>query len=99
MVSPSGTSGRQRELARSGPEAEVDQRLLVGRADDRLPVDALERQPPHPPAPHGLGEGLERGGDAPVAGLRQYLQALAAALDIEDRLRAGEHDIGARLAG
>ena len=35
---------RQRELARAGAEAELDQRLLVGRADDRLAVDALERE-------------------------------------------------------
>ena len=50
---------RQRELARPGAEAELDQQLLVGRADDRLAVDALERELAHAAALDGLDERLE----------------------------------------
>ena len=52
---------RQRELARARAEAERDQLLLVGRADDRLAVDPLEREPPHAAAPDRLDQRLERG--------------------------------------
>ncbi len=43
-----------------GAEAELDQRLLVGRADDRLAVDALERELAHAAAADGVHERLER---------------------------------------
>ena len=39
------SSGPDRELARAGAEAEREQRLLPGRADHRLAVDLLEREP------------------------------------------------------
>ena len=94
-----GDLRRQRELARPGAEAELEQPLLVGRADDRLAVDALERELAHAAALDGLHERLERRGQPLVVGLRQHLEALAAALDVEHGLAAGEHDVGARLAG
>ena len=57
IVSPSGMassrrrraamrSGAQRELARAGAEAHLDEQRLPVGADDRLAVDALEREPP-----------------------------------------------------
>jgi hypothetical protein len=36
---------RQRQLARAGAEAQVDQDRLVSRPDDRLTVDLLQRAP------------------------------------------------------
>ena len=62
-------SGRQRQLARPRTEAELDQPLLPGRADHRLAVDALEREPPDAPAAHGLGE--RREAPRPGAGRRR----------------------------
>ena len=57
------------------------------RADHRLAVEALDPEPRHPPAPHGLGQRLQRGSQpAPRPRLAQRHQALAAALDVEHRL-------------
>src|SRR4051812_24822299 len=99
MVSPSGMPFLcgERELARAGAEAERQQRLLVARADDRLAVDALERQAAHAAAPHRVGQRLQAWPDALVVGLHERLEALAAALHVEDGLRAREHDVGAGL--
>src|SRR5918999_2734814 len=102
MVSPSGIAvrplRRQRELARPRAEAELDERLLVGRADNRLAVHALERQAADPAPAHGVRQRLERRPDALVLAVDEHLQALAAALDVEHGLGAGEDDVGAGLA-
>ena len=82
-----------------GAEAEVDQPLLVRRADDRLAVDLLQRQPLDAPALDGLGQRRQRRVDARVVGLDEHLQALAAALDEQHRLGARQHHVGAGLAG
>src|SRR5436309_1325414 len=59
-------SGRERELARAGAEAELDQRVLPGRADDGLAVDPLQRELAPPVAEHEVGERPERGHDPRV---------------------------------
>src|SRR6185503_6855177 len=41
IVSPSGT---EREFPRALPEAELDEQVVHRRADDRLAVEALERE-------------------------------------------------------
>src|SRR5690242_10772190 len=96
MVSPSGT---ERELARAGAEPEAEQPLLVGRADHRLAVDALDGQPPDAAALHGLDERLHGAGQPLVVLGDEDLQALAAALDVDDRLGAREHDVRPGRAG
>ena len=53
------------ELARAGAEAELEQRLLPGEADDRLAVDLLDREAAQAAALDGRGsasmEGVRRG--------------------------------------
>ncbi len=57
----------QRELARALAEADVDQLRLVGRADDRLAVEALDLEPlGQAAAADGVGQRLQRLGQ-PVA--------------------------------
>src|SRR5919206_2345208 len=107
MVSPSGMpsgsrvragSGAQRQLARAGGEAELDQEVLVRRADHRLAVDALEREPARAVAGDELYEGGEGRAQARVARLDERGDALAAALDVEHWLVGGQHDVGAPRA-
>src|SRR3954467_6814779 len=96
---PAARSRAQRELARPGAEAELDERVLPLRADDGLAVDALDAQPLDAPAVDGVGE---RGGgvaEPRVVRLDEHLEPLAAALDVEHGLGAGEHDVGAGMAG
>src|SRR4051794_20704632 len=99
IVSPSGIEqepllGAERQLPRPGAEAHLDQERLPRRPDDRLPVDALEREAPRAVGRDERGERLERRRHPRVAGLDEELQAAAAALDVDDRLGGGEDDVG-----
>ena len=93
-----GAQAREGELARAGAEAELEQRASHAEPTTGSPsTRSSARRLMRPPA-DGVGERSERGRDALVAGVDEDLQALAAALDVEDRLGAGEHDVGAGLA-
>ena len=86
----------ERQLARARAEAELDEQALPRRADDRLAVDALERQPARAVArSRTSASAVERRAHARVVGVDEDRQAAAAALDVEDRLGAGEDDVGA----
>ena len=72
-VAPPGRLRAQRELARPGPEAHLDEQRLPVGAHDRLPVDALERQSPGALADFVMGDrsrrlSLERVDGQPVVG-------------------------------
>ena len=67
------------------------------RADHRLAVDLLERRACGSARVARRRECLERAGEAGVVVVHQDLQALAAALDVQDRLGPGQHDVRARL--
>src|SRR3954469_15876000 len=86
IVSPSGIQQlrAERQLARPGAEAHLDQERLPSRADDRLAVDALEREAPRAVGGDERGERLERGRHARVAALDEELQPAPAALDVDD---------------
>src|SRR3954454_1033200 len=88
-------SGRERELPRARAEAGGDEPLLPRRADDGLAVDLLDAQALEAPAFDRLGERVER--RVGVLG-DEDLKALAAALEVEPRLGADEHDVSAGLA-
>src|SRR3954471_22313755 len=88
-------SRAQRELARAGAEAHLDEQRLPRGPDHRLAVDALERQAAGAVAGHERGERLERRPHPRVVGLDEEREAAAAALDVDGRLGAGEDDVGA----
>ena len=66
--------------------------------DHGLAVDLLQRQAADPAAPDGVGERRDGRAEPLVVVGHEHLQALAAALDVEHRLGAGQHDVGAGLA-
>src|SRR5207244_3624350 len=66
--------------------------------DDGLAVDALEAELAAAVGGDEGGERLEAGPHARVVGFGQYEDAAATALDVEDGLAAGEHDVGAGSA-
>src|SRR5665213_22460 len=53
------SSGAERELARTGVEAEIEQLLGERRGNRRLAVDPLEGELSNPPGAHGLGQGMQ----------------------------------------
>src|SRR5690349_12944501 len=88
-----GASRAERQLARTGAEAEFDEHRLVARPDDRLAVDALERQLAPATARDERSQRLERGIQTPVGGLDERDDPSTAPLDVEHGLGAGKHDI------
>src|SRR4051794_32503420 len=91
-----GTSlGGEGELPGTAAEAQLEQRALPLRADDRFAVDALESQAADALAVDGVRQLGQGRADALVERVDQDLQALAATLDIEDRIAARQHDVRA----
>src|SRR5436190_6952049 len=88
-------SGAQRELARALAEPELDQQRLPLRSDDGPAVDALQAELAPPIGGDEVGERLEARAQALVVGLGEDEDAAPAALDVEHRLAAREHDVGA----
>src|SRR5215213_622850 len=91
-------SGAERQPARTGAKADLGERGLPQRAHDGLAVDLLERDASDAAGLRVVGERLQRGADAGVVGGNERLQRSATALEVEDRLGAGEHDKGAGRA-
>src|SRR6478735_1018103 len=79
-------------------EARLDEQRQGVALDDRAAVEALDREPPPTIGPHPFDE--RREGRPEPLGVRvaQRQQRAAAALDVERRLAAQEHDVGSRHA-
>src|SRR4051794_12716841 len=83
--------GTQGQLSRARPEAQIEQLILPTGSHDRLAVDPLDAELRDPARLDRIGERLQRG--ARIPGQRE--QASPAPLDVEGRLGAREHDVGA----
>src|SRR3954447_8490274 len=92
------SSGTERQLTGALTEAELDEQRLPGRADDGLPVDALEAELAASIGGDELRERLEARVDARVVGVGEDEDAASAALDVQHRLAARDDDLGAGRA-
>src|SRR5215210_220663 len=86
------------QLARLAAEARLDQRGLHAGADHRFSVEPLDRELLDLAGLRSLGERAEVLDQFAVADLLQPQDALAAALDVEQRLTVPEHHVGPRGA-
>ena len=96
---PLRRSGAKHGAPRAGEEAGLDEQLQDVALDDRPAVEALDREP--------LGRGRReptstsaatRGPEPVRIGIAEREQRAPAALDVERRLAAEQHDVGARDA-
>src|SRR5919198_232471 len=85
------SSGTERQLTRTLAEAQLDQQRLPARPDDRLALDALQAELAAPVGGDERRQRLEARAHARVVVLGQQEDAAPAALDVEDRLAAGQH--------
>ena len=88
-------------VSRRGParKPSSSSALLVRRAHHRLAVDALEPRRRMRPRLTLSASAASEGSTRVVVRVDEHLQALAAALDEQHGLGAGQHDVGAGLAG
>src|ERR1039458_5578920 len=100
MVSPSGMAkkalGAQRQTPRALLEAQRGQQRRQGGGHRALSVDLLQAQAFDPAAPDVLDESGQGRLQTGVISRDEGLQRAATALEVDDRIPAGEDDVGTR---
>ena len=99
MGSGQGPLRAQGQPARPFLEPEPGEQRREPRPHRRLAVNLFQREPLDRAAVHVLDERGERRLEPLILGSDEYLKRLAAALEVDNRLTGGEHDIGARRPG